>query len=670
MNKAVLTQNADILAGTGADVDDISVNPSDNRSLEQISQSRRRVLKGSLGLLAGPFAASTLLGACASRKEAPVSFSDSLRPVIGFKPIPVASDPNYDRVDVPDGYTARPFFSWGDPVENGSPEWHPGAESSWEEQALQAGQNHDGMHFFPFPEAPNKHGLLVINHEYINQTLHPQGPTVSKDAQGRRVRPLDEVRKEQAAHGLSIVEIRKDADGHWQRVYPSRYNRRLTAYTPMAISGPAAGDDSMRTVDDPHGREVLGTLNNCSMGVTPWGTYLIAEENWKNYFVNRDKADHAERREHHRYGISASANSHYNYWESADPRFDATPQADQLHNGYVNEPNRFGWVVEVDPFDPDSKPVKRTAMGRIVREGCTCVQHPDGTLAFYSGDDSRGEYVYKFVPEDRFNSESPNANRNLLDKGTTYVAVYHEDGTGEWRPLVWGEPGLTEKDGFRSQADVLINLRSAGDAVGATPMDRPEWTAVNPFTRDGYVTLTNNTDRGIDPNEPVDAANPRPENQHGQILRWREEGQHPAATMFHWELFLLAGEQPPAGESWKTDNQYGTIEGDIFTCPDGLWFDPEGRLWIQTDFGDGKAVYDAMGTNQMLCADPVTREVRRFLTGPTGCEITGVVTTPDGTAMWINVQHPGISYPASDGKTRPRSTTVLITKNDGGVIGT
>lgn len=652
------------------DVDDIPVNPSGNRSLEQVSQSRRRVLKGGLGLLAGPFAAAPLLTACSSGEARRVPFADSPRPLIGFQPLPVASDPDYDRVEVPAGYTARAFFSWGDPVETGAPEWRPEATHSWQEQALQAGQNHDGMHFFPFPDAPNEHGLLAINHEYINATLHPNGPTVTKGAGGFKQRPLEEVRKEQAGHGLSIIEVRKDASGQWRRVYPSRYNRRLTGYTPMAISGPCAGTDALKTLDDPEGREVLGTLNNCSMGVTPWGTYLMAEENWKNYFVNRDREDHARRREHHRYGISAGPNSHYNFWESADPRFDSTPDASKPHGGYVNEPNRFGWVVEVDPFDPDSKPIKRTAFGRAVREGCCCVQHADGSLAFYSGDDSQGEYVYKFVPEGRFDPARPEANRQLLDRGTVYVAVYHEDGSGEWRPLVWGQPGLTVAEGFRDQADVLVNMRSAADAVGATPMDRPEWTAVNPYTGDGYVTLTNNSRRGLAPDQPLNAANPRPQNHHGQILRWRETDRHPRALTFEWELFLLAGEQPPAGESWRTDSRYGTIEGDIFASPDGLWFDKDGRLWIQTDFSDGRQVYDAMGTNQMLCADPVTRQVRRFLTGPAGCEITGVTATPDGTAMWINVQHPGLSYPAGDGRTRPRSTTVLITKADGGVIGT
>jgi len=658
------------LADPAFDVDDIPVNPSSNRNLAQISQSRRRVLKGGLGLLAGPFVASTLLSGCSNSQRQLPAFQDSPRPLIGFRPVPVTNDPAYDRVDVPAGYTATPFFSWGDPVLEGAPKWQADATNTWKDQALQAGQNHDGMHFFPFPDKPNQHGLLVVNHEYINATLHPQGPSATEDNEGRKRRQLAEVLKEQAAHGVSVIEIAKDADGQWQRVFPSTYNRRLTGYTPIAISGPCAGDDAMKTRDDPSGREVLGTLNNCAMGVTPWDTYLIAEENWKNYFVNRDPIDHARRREHYRYGIAAGPNSHYNHWESADPRFNATPQDNHPYGGYVNEPNRFGWVVELDPFDPNAKPVKRTALGRIVREGCTCVQHPDGSLAFYSGDDSRGEYIYKFVPDGRFDRDNPAANRRLLDSGTVYVAVYFEDGGGQWRPLVWGQPGLTEADGFRNQAEVLINLRSAADAVGATPMDRPEWVAVNPYTRDGYVTLTNNVERGVDPAQPVNAANPRPENHHGQILRWRERDRHPLATRFEWELFLLAGKQPPAGKSWHSDHHYGTIDGDIFASPDGLWFDPQGRLWIQTDFNDGKAVYDAMGTNQMLCADPVTRQVRRFLTGPVGCEITGVTATPDGTTMWVNIQHPRRSYPASDGETRPRSTTLVITKDDGGVIGT
>lgn len=662
----------DVINSDGVfDVDDVPVNPSGNRDLSEVSRSRRQVLKGGLGVLAGHLIAPTLLTSCVSGQgTSRAPFMDSPRPEIGFASVPVALEPGYDRVDVPRGYTARPFFSWGDPVEAGAPEWHPGAENTWEEQTLQAGQNHDGMHYFPFPEAPNDHGLLVINHEYINSTLHPNGPTVTLGADGQKRRPLDEVRKEQAGHGLSIIEIQKDAQGEWQRVYPSRYNRRLTANTPMAISGPCAGTEYLKTKDDPSGREVLGTLNNCAMGVAPWGTYLIAEENWKNYFANRDPQDHATRREHHRYGIASGPNSHYNYWESADPRFDATFRPNEPHGGYVNEPNRFGWVVEVDPFDPDFKPVKRTALGRLVREGCTCVQHRDGSLAFYSGDDTRGEYVYKFVPEGRFDADNPQANRQLLDKGTVYVAVYAEEGQGEWRPLVWGEPGLTEADGFRDQADVLVNLRSAADAVGATPMDRPEWVAVNPHTRDGYVSLTNNVERAINPAQPLNPANPRPVNVHGQILRWREHEAHPAATQFYWELFLLAGEHPPQGKSWKTDHEYGTIQGDTFSCPDGLWFDRAGRLWIETDFGDDDAPYDAMGTNQLLCADPVTRQVKRFLTGPTGCEITGITATPDGKTLWINVQHPGLSYPASDGKTRPRSTTVLITKDDVGVIGT
>jgi secreted PhoX family phosphatase len=233
--------------------------------------------------------------------------------------------------------------------------------------------------------------------------------------------------------------------------------------------------------------------------------------------------------------------------------------------------------------------------------------------------------------------------------------------------LVWGARGLTARNGFMNQADVLINARAAADILGATPMDRPEWIAVDPHTRELYVTLTNNIERGINEDQPIDAANPRQENHHGQILRWAEKNSNPAATEFTWEIFLLAGNRPQAS---APKNHQGNIRGDLFSCPDGLWFDANGRLWIETDYDDEEDVYQSMGCNQLLCADPLTREVKRFLVGPRGCEITGLTKTPDGKSMWLNIQHPAISYPASDGKTRPRSTSVLVTKDDGGVIGT
>ncbi|MCP8899431.1 PhoX family protein [Gilvimarinus xylanilyticus] len=653
------------ITGRDIDIDDIAVNPTQRTSLGELACSRRRFVTGSMAACLAPGAGPFLLSGCTTQSS-PSIFNDALRPTIGFTPVPVALGDQVDVVTVPYGYTARPFFSWGDKVVKGAADWRSDASNTAAEQELQAGQNNDGMHFFPFPDAPNEHGLLVVNHEYINDTLHPNGPTVTENSQGQKQRPMQEVLKEQAAHGVSVIEIKKDADGQWQKVYPSHYNRRLTANTVMDISGPAAGSAAMKTLQDETGRRVLGTLNNCSMGVTPWGTYLICEENWKNYFVNRDEQDWQNRPAHKRYGISAEANSYYNYWESADERFDATPKAEQKRGGYVNEPNRFGWVVEFDPFDPESRPVKRTALGRLVREGCTCVMADDGTMAFYSGDDTRGEYVYKFVPEGKFRADAPAANRDLLDKGTAYVAVYHADGTGEWRALVQGENGLTPENGFATQADVLINLRGAADVVGATPMDRPEWVAVHPQTTDGYVSLTNNYKRGVDPDQPLNAANPRADNDHGQILRWREFDQNPAAEKFHWELFLLAG---PVLQTQPKPGEFAALEGDRFSCPDGLWFDGDGRLWIATDYDELEPEYAGQGTNQLLCADPVTREVKRFMTGPVGAEITGLTGTPDGKTLWFNVQHPGLSYPASDGVTRPRSTTVVVTKDDGGVIG-
>ncbi|MNO66321.1 hypothetical protein D3C76_571070 [compost metagenome] len=642
-----------------AALDDQPVNPTANTSLDElVDQRRRNLLKGGLALCALSFLGGSLLATRPAR-AAPAA-------LLGFKGVAVQQDPHFDRVVVAEGYSARPFFSWGDPVLPGAPAWRADASDDWRAQELQAGDNHDGMHYFPFADDPNGHGLLVINHESINQTLHPRGLTFEKRADGSRGRPVDEVRKEIAAHGLSVLEVRKDAAGQWQRVEDSPYNRRITGSTPMQLNGPLAGHESMKTASDPQGRTVLGTLNNCSMGVTPWGTYLICEENWHQYFVNRDKDDYATRVSHRRYGISNRGSSNYYAWEAVDPRFDATPYPDQPHAGHVNEPHRFGWVVEVDPFDPQSTPKKRTAVGRFCRECSTLSLGADNRMAFYYGDDTKGEYVYKFVPAGRYMPDDPAANRDLLDEGTLYVARFDVDGGGRWLPLVFGENGLNADNGFASQAEVLLNARAAADHLGATPMDRPEWVAVHPQTREVYVSLTNNSDRGRKANQPQDAANPRKRNLHGQILRWNEAGSDPTATSFRWEVFLLAGE---GKDSDADENLRGTINGDIFSSPDSLYFDRAGRLWIETDYEDGEEEMHAMGCNQLLCADPQSREVRRFLVGPRGCEMTGITQTPDGRTMWVNIQHPGISYPASDGKSIPRSTTVVITKDDGGTIG-
>ncbi|WP_152219687.1 PhoX family phosphatase [Pseudomonas sp. SCB32] len=642
--------------------DDQVINPSGNVPMsELIDPARRRLLKSSLVLGAVGFLGGGLFpGRSLFAADAP-----ALSALLGFKGVPVQQDPKFDRVIVAEGYTARPFFSWGDPVVAGSPAWKGDASEDWKAQELQAGDNHDGMHYFPFPDAPDSHGLLVINHEYINPTLHTKGQTFEDRPDGTRGRPEAEVRKEIAAHGLSVIEVKKDASGQWQRVEGSRYNRRITGSSPLDLSGPLAGHDLLRTASDPDAKQVLGTLNNCSMGVTPWGTYLACEENWHQYFVNRDKDDYAKRVSHKRYGLSNGQFSNYYAWEAVDARFDATPKADQPHGGHVNEPNRFGWVVEIDPFDPKSTPKKRTAVGRFCRECSTLSLGADNRMAFYYGDDTKGEYIYKFVPAGKYDPANRAANRDLLDEGTLYVARFNADGSGRWLPLVHGQNGLTAENGFASQAEVLVNARAAADLLGATPMDRPEWVAVQQTTREVYVSLTNNDARGK--KQPVDAANPRKENLHGQILRWNEIGADPTATTFQWEIFLLAGEQKVSG---APENLVGTINGDIFSSPDGLYFDTAGRLWIETDYDDAEKPMHAMGCNQLLCADPHSREVRRFLVGPRGCELTGITQTPDGKTLWVNIQHPGISFPASDGKSIPRSTTLVITKDDGGVIGT
>ncbi|MEH6492629.1 PhoX family protein [Halopseudomonas sp.] len=643
-------------------LDDRIINTSQQPSLNQlVDQNRRNLLKGGAALtLCGLFPA--LLSPLAKAVSADLKKTT----LLNFQSVEAVTSTSFDSVKVPPGYRAQAFFSWGDAVMPDAPAWRDDASNSWQDQLLQAGDNHDGMHFFPFAEKPDERGLLVINHEYVNPTLHTAGMNFVEDSGGSRTRPAEQVRKELAAHGLSVIEIAKDDQGQWQRVARSPFNRRVSGFTPFRISGPLAGDARMKTASNPTGDEILGTLNNCSMGVTPWGTFLACEENFHNYFVNRNEQDYAQRPEHKRYGIGLGGSSRYYAWESVEPRFNATPDAEQPHQGHVNEPNRFGWVVELDPFAPESKPLKRTAMGRLGRECAVCSLGEDGRMAFYSGDDARGEYLYKFVPDGAYRPGEPEHNARLLDSGTLYAAQFNADGSGRWLPLRFGEPGLSVQAGFADQPAVLLNSRGAADAVGATPMDRPEWVAVHPHTREAYVSLTNNTDRGKA--DPTDAANPRAYNVHGQILRWREAGADPTAEKFEWDIFVMAGEGQNAEHSIP-DNRVGNIKGDLFSSPDGMAFDSAGRLWILTDADETAPYMSSIGSNQMLCADPVSREVRRFLVGPWGAEITGITWSLDETAMWINVQHPGISYPASDGLSRPRSTTVLITREDGGVIG-
>jgi len=580
-----------------------------------------------------------------------------------FDPVAVTTA---DTITVPAGFQARPFIPWGTPICGEYPAFQEDARNTHLEQAEQTGMHHDGMHYFPIDVQDGKgynseHGLLVVNHEYIEiGLLHPNGPTI---VDGKRT-IADEVRKEINAHGVSVVEIRRTPDGDWEVVENSKFGRRITAATPMEIQGPARGHALLSTAYSPEGMATRGTQNNCANGFTPWGTYLTCEENWAGYFASQDDD---KPRELSRYGVGRS--SRYG-WETLEgdefQRFDATRSAAMAAGDYRNEPNHFGWIVEIDPFDPKSVPVKHTALGRFAHEGVIFgPTRPGKPVVCYSGDDSKFEYIYKYVSHGNFRPNHPD-NSRLLDEGTLYVARFNADGTGDWLPLDIEDQAFVaacaaKGIAFADQGEVLINTRTAADAVGATKMDRPEWGAVHPETGEVYFTLTNNTSR-----TETDMANPRANSAYGHIIRWKEEGSEPTATRFGWNIFLLAGPQAdsrdPNGEPLTADS--------IVACPDGLWFDFEGRLWIQTDMSGSLNGGTPFGNNQMLVADPESGELKRFLVGPQGCEVTGITATPDFRTLFVNIQHPGegstpdnlrSTWPDGQGK-RPRSSTVVVTR--------
>jgi hypothetical protein len=627
-------------------------NRSSNPSIHDVSEQRRIVLHGGLGaVMAG------LLAPLARSARARAQTTGSTSGLLGFKGIPPSTA---DTVVVPEGYVADVIAPWGDPVGLAAamPAFKEDASNSAAEQAAQLGMHHDGMHYFALDGA--RRGLLAINHEYADDgLLHPDGMKTWSAAK---------VQKAQAAHGVSVIEINFKS-GRWQIVRPSRYARRITAYTPIALSGPAAGHALLRTAADPTGRRVLGTLSNCGSGITPWGTYLTAEENFIHHFHAAAPDAHAKR-----WGLRKDGGGQR--WHEHDERFDAS--------AHPHEPNRYGWIVEIDPLDPTSMPRKRTALGRAAHEGAVVAVTQEGRAVVYSGEDARFEYIYKFVSRDKIAPGGPalspaRANATLLDHGTLYVARFDADGTGRWLPLTHGAAPLTPANGFADQGEVLIKTRQASDLLGATKMDRPEWIAVDARHGDVYCALTNNASRGADKQPRVDAANPRAHNTMGHIIRWKEAADFDGVS-FRWDHFVLAGD--PANE--RADAQ-GNINGDAFACPDGLWMDPRGVLWIETDMSIsamGKGELARLGNNAMLAADVQTGEVRRFLTGPVGCEITGATMTPDLRTMFINIQHPGEtpserSDPEQPGKRskwpyggRPRSATVVIRRKDGGVIGT
>lgn len=644
------------------DIDDIPTNPSRNRHFREIAEanvSRRHVLGGTMGVAAVGFLAGAPAAQAAQTPVFTATVADATarrrRPLMGFQGLPVSSD---DTVHVPEGYVAEVIIPWGTPLFSDGPRWKKNASNSSREQALQVGANHDGQHYFPFDSRGrmksrggrhdnNGAGLLVLNNEYTDTDL------LTRD--GLETVTLEKVRKHQHAVGVTVIAVKQKRNGSWTHT-DSVFNRRVHANTPVVFGGPAKDDPRLKAKT-----RSRGTMSNCSMGNTPWGTYVTCEENWADYF-GTTTAGHVSTAEEKRYGISNGKTSYR--WTEVDDRFDVVKDP--------NEQYRWGWCVEIDPFDPDHTPVKRTSLGRVKHENCH-FSESRGRVIAYTGDDQSGEYIYKFVSKQPWRAARAQG-KSPLDEGTLYVAKFEDDGTGVWLPMVFGEGPLTAANGWKDQADVLIRTRTAADALGATPMDRPEWIKENPLNGQMYVTLTNGS-AGPNP------ANPRKNNVYGHILRWTEKYGDKTGTEFDWDIFVLAGD--------PTKDPDVDINGDAFGSPDGLYFDTDGRLWIATDVSNSKqlaAEYANLGNNQMLCADPTTREIRRFLTGPRGAEITGIMETPDRRTMFVNIQHPGeetkaigkptpqnpqavSSWPDHDPQGRPRSATVVIRKKDGGVIG-
>jgi uncharacterized protein len=627
------------------------------RRILQRRLSRRRFVRGS-GELA---AASLLAGAARAAGRAP-----------GFSPIAGAAS---DAVIVPEGYRSHVVIRWGDPLFADTPALDPRklasgalrAPGAARAQARQFGFNCDGVGLF---DAGEGRVVACVNHETANQELMFPGwrSAVRARHAGAFMRDNAEaVGVMQAAVGVSVVELGRD--GEWTYRVGSPYNRRITASTPMVFGGPASRHRLLGGGGDPAG--VLGTLGNCAAGTTPWGTYLTCEENIDDYFGNARSAElPSALADAYRRFPPRSRNSAYG-WEFADQRFDVARRPE--------EALKFGWVVEIDPFDARRPIVKQTALGRFKHEAATVVLADDGRVAVYMGDDEAFEYLYKFVSNGRFDPDAPERNRRLLESGTLYVAKLFDDGRGQWLPLVFGEhPELTPERGFASQADVLLKCRDAADRLGATPLDRPEDVAVSPVDGRVYLSCTMNPARGAVNGAPADAANPRAPNPSGHVLELVEQGGTPAAGAFAWDVFILAGDpaagglgtgRPTAPEP-PGDTYYAGFDDarelSAFANPDNLGVDSAGNLWIVTDGRQPHGVNNGC----FVCATEGEWRgaVRQFMSGPVGAEICGCELSADERTLFLTVQHPGfggsveapISHWPDGGDAAPRSSLVAI----------
>jgi uncharacterized protein len=612
--------------------------------------SRRTALKGmgAAGMFGLFGCGTTATGGGNAEGAAPLTFPEVAR----------NSD---DKAHIAQGYDMRVLIRHGDPIRRGGPQFRPAAQTG-AEQEQQFGADNDFIAYMPLPRGSGSstRGLLGVNHENHRHQLVWPG-LAGKDYHSQMTRERCEV--QMAAQGFSILDIQKTGNA-WRLVDDSSYNRRISANTEMRASGPAAGSPRMRTNADPSGTRIYGTFNNCAGGVTPWGTILTAEENIQYYFWG-DAGKGPEAAARKRYGVSGR--SRYN-WGQHIERFNLDREP--------NEPNRFGWIVEIDPYDPASTPVKRTALGRCAHECATTGVSHDGRVAVYSGDDARMEYVYKFVTKGRFDPGRPEQNRNLLDEGTLYAARFEANGKMHWLPLVFGAGPLTPQNGFHSQADVVIEARRAADRVGATPMDRPEDVEAHPHNGRIYVVCTYNERR-----KETNAANPRGPNRYGHIIEIVPPlaGGKPdhTATECDWGFFLLGGDPRNAEHGARYAGEV-SANGWV-AAPDNVAFDPKGRIWITTDGQEDVANFnDSLYAAQV--SGPGRGATRCFFVGPSGGEITGPAFTPDGKTLFLAVQHPGADDGSSFEKpsTRwpdfqegvpPRSAVLAITRKDGGEIG-
>jgi len=551
-----------------------------------------------------------------------------------------------DDIKVPPGYSSQIVARWGDPLWSDGEEFDHATRGTAASQARAFGDNNDGMEVY----AHGDKTILIANNEYTNKGII-WGNRVDGKAESD-----DDIHKGMLAHGLTVAEI-EQTDGQWAIVKDSPFNRRVTPDVEMDITGPAAGHDLLKTSLDAAGLVAQGTFNNCGNGSTPWGTYLACEENFNGYFATEDQ-DHGVTPEMKRYGISPKGRGYG--WEKIEDRFDLAKEP--------NESNRHGYVTEVDATDPTSRPKKRTALGRFKHENAEVVVNGDGRIVVYMGDDERGEFLYRYVSNGVY---APGAETDsLLEEGKLYAAKFYGNGTGSWLEL------SPEATGMANMAEVCIHTRQAASAVGATTMDRPEWVSANPKAAEVYCCLTNNINRGVKTNAggdetPAGGPNPREANKYGQIVRWRPEGADHTSNAFAWDLYVLAGN--PTVHSNLNAGSENLSKDNMFNSPDGLKFDSNGLLWIQTDGNySNEKDFLGQGNNQMLAGDPSTGEIRRFLTGPKQAEVTGLTWSPDRRTMFVGIQHPGErgegNWP-DGGDSAPRSAILAITRDDGGLVG-